>query len=347
MNDFSQFEQRSADWRGQLKKNAAKTRWVIATFIFIYVALGLVIDVFLYSEQYRATTGQILQALLTFKVFPYATLTMGGVAIIALWVTYAFSNRLMLMGTNAHEVTRNSRDLQEQQLYNVIEEMKVAAGMNYMPKVFIIEADYMNAFASGYSEKSAMVAITRGLLAKLDRAEVTAVMAHELSHIRHRDIKLTLTVAVLSNIMLIIIDLLFYNMIFGRRNRNGDNRIFIVVIVLRDLLPFITVLLTLYLSRTREYMADAGCVELMRDNGPMARALMKIDQDHQQHAQQYAQEYGKTPHEDVRRAAYLYDPVKAGIEPVKSISSLFSTHPTIRDRLKAIGFVRNNADKAN
>ena len=74
--------------------------------------------------------------------------------------------------------------------------MKVAAGLTYLPKVYIIEADYMNAFASGYSEKSAMLAITRGLLTKLDRDELTAVMAHEISHIRHMDIKLTLMASV-------------------------------------------------------------------------------------------------------------------------------------------------------
>lgn len=104
--------------------------------------------------------------------------------------------------------------LEEKKLYNVIEEMKVAAGLSFMPKVYIIEADYMNAFASGLSEKSAMVAITRGLMNKLDRAELQAVMAHELSHIRHQDIKLTMMASVLSNIMLIIVDLLFYNLIF-------------------------------------------------------------------------------------------------------------------------------------
>ena len=85
-------------------------------------------------------------------------------------------------------------------------------------------------------------------------------------------------------------------------------------------------------------MADAGCVELMRDNEPLAKALIKIDDDHQVNAEEYRHAYGKTAHEDVRRAAYLYDPVKAGIEPVKCISSMFSTHPSIIDRLRAIGY---------
>jgi heat shock protein HtpX len=160
-------------------------------------------------------------------------------------------------------------------------------------------------------------------------------MAHELSHIRHHDIKLTLMVAVLSNILLIVIDVLFYSVAF-KRDKRGDNRLVVVIIVLRYVLPIITVLLTLFLSRTREYMADSGCVELMRDNEPMARALLKIHEDHQQNAEQYAQQYGNTPHEEVRQASYLFDP--SSIDPVKSLSSSFSTHPSVEQRLAALGF---------
>src|SRR5205814_6321184 len=127
----------------------------------------------------------------------------------------------------------------EQQLYNIVEEMKIAAGLNYMPKVFIIEADYMNAFASGYSEKSAMVAITRGLMEKLNRSEIQAVMAHELSHIRHLDIKLTLMASVLANLIIMVLDIFFYTALFS--NRRDDNRsrngLFIIIILLRYLLP--------------------------------------------------------------------------------------------------------------
>jgi len=153
-----------------------------------------------------------------------------------------------------------------------------------MPKVYLIEADYMNAFASGYSEKSAMVAITRGLIQKLNRAELQAVMAHELSHVRHMDIKLTLMASVLANLILIVLDIVFYNAIFSRRssdeNRSG-NALLTAIIILRYLLPVINILLLLYLSRTREYMADAGCVQLTRDNQALATALLKINSDHQ------------------------------------------------------------------
>ncbi|AHE66028.1 zinc metalloprotease HtpX [Legionella oakridgensis] len=334
---LSDYHATTGNWREQLRRNERKTRWVIATFLVVYVVVGLIADTLILQSYYpNATISQCLHALLTFRATPYATLLMGGIAAISLLMTYSLYDRLMLLGTDSREITpETAKTLQEKQLFNVVEEMKVAAGLQYMPKVYLIEANYMNAFASGYSEKSAMVAITRGLLEKLDRAELQAVMAHELSHIRHHDIKLTLMVAILSNLLLIVIDVLFYAVIF-RRDRRQDNRLYTVIILLRYLLPLITVVLALFLSRTREYMADAGSVELMRDNEPMARALLKISQDHQNHAEEYAVEYGNTAHEQVRQASYLFDP--SSIDPVKSLSSAFSTHPSISDRLKALGF---------
>lgn len=343
---LNEFQSRAMDWRANLKQNIRRTKIVIFLYLIIYAAVGLLLDVILVSSHYtHAPLSKILMALLTLKIFPICTLIMFGIAALSILIAFSLHNKIMLLGTEYHEVLPNSRDIKDQQLYNVVEEMTVASGMRYIPKVFIIEAEYMNAFASGFSERSAMVAITRGLMEKLNRAELQAVMAHELSHIRHLDIKLTLSVAILSNIMLILIDILFYSVIYGRDDRrNGDNRIFFIVIILRYLLPLITVILALFLSRTREFMADAGAVELMRDNVPMANALLKIEEDHVNNEEAYSREYAATPHEQVRQAAYLFDP--ADINPVKSFSSMFSTHPSMEDRLKAIGFSRVSEPRA-
>ncbi len=338
MSDLNQYQINSADWREQLRRNERRSKFVIGIFLLIYLLVGFLIDLFIYDTwYYQLSFQQVSELILTFNLIPYATITMVGVALISLFITYRMYDKVMLLGTRYKEIQpEGDNTLEEQQLLNVVEEMKVAAGLNYMPKIFIIEANYMNAFASGYSEKSAMVSITRGLLNKLDRPELQAVMAHELSHIRHHDIKLTLMTSVLSNIMLIAVDILFYNVLFGNRRRM-DGRMLIFVLILRYILPLITVLLTLYLSRTREYMADAGCVELMRDNQPLARALLKMHEDHQENKLSYREEYGNTAHEDVRRASYMYDPVKAGVEPVRSFASILSTHPTLKKRLAAIG----------
>lgn len=337
---LTDYQSSVGNWREQLRRNERKTRAVVAVFILIYLGVGLIADMaILHSTYPQLSLERCFIALVSLKAVPYATLIMGGIAVVSLLITYAMYDRIMLLGTEYREITpETSQNMQERQLYNVVEEMKVAAGLQFMPKVYLIEANYMNAFASGFSEKSAMVAITRGLIEKLDRAELQAVMAHELSHIRHHDIKLNLMVAVLSNIILIVIDILFYSMVYKRDGKREDNRLFLVIMVLRFVLPILTVLLTLFLSRTREYMADAGSVELMRDNEPMGRALLKISEDHQQNAEQYTQEYGQTPHEQIRQASYLFDP--SGIDPVKSFNNAFSTHPAIEQRLRALGFTR-------
>lgn len=343
-NTLSDFHVGVADWRATLKNNQRHTLFVIVSFMLIYLCIGFLIDLYLVStHDPQAPLQTVALALITFKITPIATMITGVIAFIAIAVTFEFHDKLMLLGTEYFEITpTTARNLQEQQLYNVIEEMKIAAGLQFMPKVFLIEADYMNAFASGYSEKSAIVAITRGLLEKLDRDELTAVMAHELSHIRHMDIKLTLVASVLSNITLILIDILFWNAVFsGDSNDNEDdkrnNTLFFVIMILRYILPLITVCLMMYLSRVREYMADAGCVELMRNNEPLARALLKIQNDHADNSDKYAAAYTATPHESIRRQAYIFDPVVAGIETHRSISDMFSTHPTVSQRLAAMG----------
>lgn len=341
LNDYSVA---AADWRGLIRKNSRRSFMVILTFILIYVALGLLIDTFIYSGHYpQAPLSLIFKALITLQLFPMATCITVGIAVISLLVTFKFYDRLMLLGTEYREITPDTaQNIEETQLYNVVDEMRIAAGLRFMPKVYLIEADYMNAFASGYSEKSAMVAITRGLMQKLDRSELQAVMAHEISHIRHLDIKLTLVAAILSNLLLMVIDFLFYSSMFGSRSSDNRsrNQLAFVILILRFLLPLITILLTLYLSRTREYMADAGCVELTRDNQPLARALLKIQQDHVQNQEAYQYAYHETPNESVRRQAYIFDPVDVGIEPVKSFADAFSTHPDIEKRLEAIGIKR-------
>lgn len=343
-SNFDQYTMSSADWRKTLRQNNHRTYIVIFLFFLIYCGIGLLVDMYIYSSSYQqATIPELFTALITFHLFPIATLIMFAIAGISLLVSYSLYDKLMLLGTEYHEITaETAKNVSEQQLYNVVEEMKIAAGLRYMPRVFIIEADYMNAFASGYSEKSAMLAITRGLMEKLNRDELQAVMAHELSHIRHLDIKLTLTASLLANLTIMILDIFFYNAIFSNRNNNSENRsrnsLASIIIILRYTLPLISVLLLLYLSRTRELMADAGAVELTRANQPLASALLKIEGDHVQNRDKYNTEYQQTPHENIRRESYIYDPTEAGISSLTSVSDLFSTHPSLAVRLKALGF---------
>ena len=348
---LNEYTKTTGDWRSSLRQNQTRTRLVILLFFLIYGGIGLLVDLYLYSGHYpKASLSEILTALLTLHLFPIATCIMVVIAAISLWVSYAFYDRLMLLGTEYQEITpETAKTDQQKQLYNVVEEMKISAGLAYMPRVFLINADYMNAFASGYSEKSAMVAITKGLMDKLTRDELQAVMAHEVSHIRHLDIKLTLTASLLANLSLMVLDVLFYNTLFNsddREESKGRNGLAVIILILRYVLPIISMLLLLYLSRRRELMADAGCVELTRTNEPLARALIKISDDHTQNRDAYTKAYQQTAHENVRREAYIFDPFQAGIKASLSPTDLFSTHPSLATRLAALGFKRRdeNAD---
>ena len=340
----------SVNWREVVRKNTRKTYFVIATFLVVFFLLGIFVDtIWRYSEFANAYYSQygrelpifkVFMSLATFQIHPIATMVISAATIVWLLITFAMYDKIMLSGTQYQEVSADNQDPLARRVYNVVEEMKVAAGMRYMPKVFLIEANYMNAFASGYSEKSAMVAISTKLANALTRDELQAVMAHELTHIRNQDIKLNLFTMVLSNMMLIIMDALFYSALFSgnSNNRNSKNNnaavFFIIIMILRYVLQIFTIFMMLFLSRTREYMADAGAVELMRTNAPMANALLKIANDSQSTEAQ--QSYKHNKNENLRRASYIFDPLSAGING-GNMSDLFSTHPSIKKRLASMG----------
>jgi heat shock protein HtpX len=339
---LSGYQVKATNWREALRSNKNRTVFVIMLFLTIYLFLGFFIDLYIYVTNIE-TIDITAKRIATLQLLPIGTLIMFAVAIISLCITFFFHTQMVMLGTDYREVTADSNSSKEKQLYNIIEELKIAAGMRYMPKIYIIDASYMNAFASGFSEQTSLVAITQGLLDELDRSELQAVMAHELSHIRHNDIRLTLTVLVLSNIMLIAIDILFRGVLFSRSGRQ-DNRLIILILVIRFVLPILTMLLMLYLSRTREYMADSGSVELTRDNEPLARALLKIHANTTKNQEQDETAYNSTPHEEVRTASYFYDPKYAGIASFASINTLFSTHPPLEDRLRALGVELDTTD---
>ncbi|QLE79515.1 zinc metalloprotease HtpX [Francisella sp. Scap27] len=340
----------SANWREVVAKNTRKTYFVIATFLVVFFLLGIFVDTFWrYSElanAYYHTYGtqlpisKVFIALATFQIPPVATMIIFAIAVIWVLITFSSYDKIMLSGTEYQEISPDNQDPLARKIYNVVEEMKVAAGMRYMPKVFLIEANYMNAFASGYSEKSAMVAITNKLANALTRDELQAVMAHELTHIRNQDIKLNLFTMVLSNMMLIIMDFLFYSALFSGNNNSRDSKnnnaaaFFIIIMILRYMLQIFTIFMMLFLSRTREYMADAGAVELMRTNVPMANALLKISNDSKSAEAQHSYKHNKN--ENLRRASYIFDPLSAGISG-GDMSDLFSTHPSIEKRLASMG----------
>jgi heat shock protein HtpX len=240
--------------------------------------------------------------------------------------SYFGGDKLVLGSSGAKEVDPASAP----QLVNVVQEMALAAGVP-MPKVYIIDDTAPNAFATGRDPQHASVAITTGLLQKLDREELQGVLGHELSHVRNFDIRFSLLVAVLVGSIALLADFFLRFTFWGGGRRDSNDRgggglaaiVFVVAIVLAILAPIFARLVQLAVSRQREYLADASSVELTRNPQGLERALAKIAGD-------------KEVLEVANRAtAHLYftNPIK---KFEQRSSSIFSTHPPIVDRINRL-----------
>jgi heat shock protein HtpX len=245
--------------------------------------------------------------------------------------TYFAGDSLVLAVSGAREVDES----QAPQLLNVVREMAIAANVP-MPKVYVVDDSAPNAFATGRDPKHASVAITTGLLEKLDREELQGVIGHELSHVRNYDIRFSLVVGVMVGVIAILADF-FLRFTFwggGRRDRDSGSGggaqmiIFVIAIALAILAPLISRFIQLAVSRQREYLADASAIELTRNPYGLERALAKIglDQDVLEVANRGTQHM------------YFSNPIKKFEE---RSSNLMSTHPAILDRINRLRELTN------
>jgi heat shock protein HtpX len=242
--------------------------------------------------------------------------------------SYYGGDQLVLASSHAKEVTGE----QAPQLYNVVYEMSVAAGIP-MPKVYIIDDPSPNAFATGRDPQHSSIAVTTGLLQKMNREELQGVLGHEMSHIRNLDIRFTLFVGVMiGSIALLAGFFLRYTFWFGggRRSNNDNNSgggglaivLLIVGLVMAVVSYFFGALVQMAVSRQREYLADASSVELTRNPHGLQSALAKLASDRESlHSVN-----GATQH------LYIVNPMKK----FGGGSALFSTHPPIVDRINRL-----------
>jgi len=256
----------------------------------------------------------------------------GVVWLILMLVSFSSGDQIFLAASGAKQITHDVHP----QLYNIVEEMKIAAGLP-MPKVYIINDPAPNAFATGRKPETASVAVTAGLLARLNRDELQGVVAHEMSHILHRDIMyVTLAGVMLGSIVLlsqVFLRGMFYSSMGSRRRYSSGGKgggeaqiVFMVIALLAAILaPILAQLLYFALSRRREYMADAGAARLTRYPEGLASALEKIAGDP---APQLAGANKATA------PMYIVNPFKK--KGQMQLSNLSSTHPPIAERVKIL-----------
>lgn len=241
---------------------------------------------------------------------------------------YWWSDKIVLKMAGAVPVTReNAREL-----YNIVENLSITAGLP-VPKIYIIPERQPNAFATGRNPGHAVVAVTEGLLERLDRSELEGVLAHELSHVGNYDMLLSTAVVVLVGFIAILSNIFLRSRLFGgfgnRGEREGGGQaqaiMMIIGVVLAILAPIAATLIQLAISRKREFLADASGALLTRYPEGLAGALIKISSD-------------STPLKSANTAtAHLYfdDPFK-GQQRVNWFVKLFMTHPPVEERIKAL-----------
>ncbi len=299
-----------------IRENQNKTTLVLVTYMAIFVLIGLLVDVVRINAPHL---GSALVQLLTFQIFPTITLLMLLAAVLIMAICISNSQAIMLSGSE-YKLIDPSLVLRgkERMLAQILEELLRASNTPFRPQLYIFDAPYMNAFASGWDSHNALIALTTTLVDNLERDEIKAVMAHELSHIRHGDIRLTMCVGILSNIMLLGANLGVWAFL-GGRNERGASLARTLLLVLQFVLPFFSLFLQMYLSRSREFMADSGAAYIMQDSQPMIRALQKISNNYNTH------DFSQADPNPTRAASYLFD-----------VSTLFSTHPSIEQRIAAL-----------
>ncbi len=243
-----------------------------------------------------------------------------------LWflIAYFFHNRIIMAATGAKPLER----AENKRVYNLVENLCISQGMK-MPKVYVIEDDSLNAFASGIDERTFSVTLSRGIINKLDDAELEAVIAHELTHIINRDVRLLIITIIFVGIFSFISEVALRSLRFsGRGSSSKDGRarlvMILAIILVTALAYFLATLLRFGISRNREYMADAGSAQMTKNPQALASALRKIQADPFIEA---------VENRDVAQLFIEHPKVK---ESGFSISNLFATHPPIEKRIQLL-----------
>jgi heat shock protein HtpX len=290
----------------QISSNTRKTYLLISLFLVLIIGLGWVLS-YLFDAPYLLIGAVVFSVLMSF-------------------FSYWYSDKIVLKISRAKPLKKEDHP----EIYRLVENLTIAAGMP-MPRIYIIEEDQPNAFATGRDEKHAVIALTSGLIKRLEKAELEGVIAHELSHIKNRDILLSSIVVVLVGIIILISDwvirLTFWG---GLRSRDNDRSPVGTLLILLGFLfiiiaPILARLIQFAVSRKREFLADASGVLLTRYPEGLIQALRKISN----------YPYSAKIANNATAHLFIASPFR-GEKTRNWLVKLFSTHPPVEERIKAL-----------
>lgn len=248
---------------------------------------------------------------------------------VIIWFLIAFSlhSKLITLATKSKTLERK----ENMRVYNLTENLCMSVGMT-MPKLRVINSPALNAFASGINEKTFTVTLTTGIIDTLEDGELEGVIAHELMHIRNKDVRLLIVSIIFVGILGFVVNILFRTLIYGggrRRSKDSkiDGRVLLVALLIAAVIYFLTILFKFALSRKREYLADAGAAEMTRNPQALAAALRKISGNSDL----------ETRSDDIKQMYIENGPKKdeeeGQVALFSGVRGLFSTHPPIKKRI--------------
>lgn len=290
-----------------IKRNKMMTGFIISAYIII---LTLIIYYICYA--------------LDFGVFSIVFALIASIS--SAWGSYYYSDKIVLRINNARPATEE----ENKRLIDILDALMVSSGLPTKPKLYIMESDQPNAFATGRDPNHSVICVTTALLDKLDYYELEGVVAHEMGHIKNYDIRLSAVLTVMVGLVIILSDFFSRAFLWGRfdDDDNGSNALMVLIsIVLLMLAAFFGRLMKLAISRKREFMADATAVEFTRNPDALISALEKLDSD----TSKLKQANNSTEN------MYIVTPFKG---KQKKANNWFSTHPSIEDRIEAIRTLR-------
>lgn len=285
----------------QIAKNKRNSIFLIVFVFLIFISLAYIISNYLFPEMASMILG--------FAVF---------IIVIHIYTSYNYGDKIVLSTTRAQPADKRKYVY----LTNLVDGLSIAAGIP-KPKVYIIESNEMNAFATGKNPKNASIAVTTALLENLNRKELEGVIGHEMSHIRNYDIRFAMLVAVFVGLVAIIGNMFLRSYIYGGRRSDRDRGGGILIIfglLLAIFAPIITRLTQAMVSRQREYLADASSVQLTRYPEGLASALEKISKINK----------GKMDVSEAISHIFFVDPRTTALD------QLFATHPPVEKRIKIL-----------
>lgn len=291
----------------QIRSNNFKSALILTAFPLL-VLVGVYAVVFF---MFGGKENMDVVNLRFLKTIPFV------IAGVAIWFLIAyFANSAMIQAASGARPLERKENMR---IYNLTENLCMSVGMK-MPKLFIIDTPALNAFASGINEKTYAVTLTTGIIDALSDEELEGVIAHELTHIRNKDVRLLIISIIFVGIFAFIVDVLFRNMLWGGNRKNkDDNKLLIIILLVSVVAYFLSILFKFALSRKREYLADAGAVELTRNSRALASALRKISGN---------SEVESVKSNDVKQMFIEHKALDGS-----GFMGLFATHPPIEKRI--------------